>query len=484
MIRNERQYRITKARVHQFRDAREELEQKYAPASSGGQELRWKVQRDAINSQIQDLADEINAYESLRAEAKPIEVSSLEEIPMALIQARISAGMTQRELAEKLSLREQQIQRYEATDYRGVSIDRISAIMNALGIQLRQGVLLPSRPIRFDAVLEKLAGIGFNRDFVFKKLVPSSLRAHVEDGDREVAEAAVLQTVARTGRVLGIDTNHFFLPGPLALDDLAVSAARFKIPANFSVSKLTAYAVYAHYLALLVLQATPHLPTSRIPASWKHIRRQIIGKYQELDLETIVNYCWDIGIPVLPLNDPAAFHGATWRVRGRNIIVVKQRTRSEARWMTDIFHELWHAAQNPDLTENAFVEDDPRSAGYATSIEEEIATDFAADILLAGKAEELALECARASSQRMEWLKNTVLQVSKRYAVREDILANYLAYRLSMEDQDWWATASTLQRTKSDPWRAVRDIMISRLDWGQLSPHDRDLLQSCLSSKG
>ena len=76
---------------------------------------------------------------------------------------------------------------------------------------------------------------------------------------------------------------------------------------------------------------------------------------------------------------------------------------------------------------------DPRSDAYSQSVEEEIATDFAADVLLNGKAEELAEECAAVCNRRTEWLKNAVQKVAARNAVREDVLANYLAYRLKAE---------------------------------------------------
>ncbi|MCI0562911.1 MAG: hypothetical protein MN733_30895, partial [Nitrososphaera sp.] len=247
--------------------------------------------------------------------------------------------------------------------------------------------------------------------------------------------------------------------------------------------KFAAYTVYAHYLALLMLQATPDLVISPIPASWRHVRRQIIAKFGELTVSSIVNYCWDTGIPVLPLCDPGAFHGASWRLRGRNIIVVKQRTRSEARWMTDMLHELWHAAQNPELSESCTIELDPRSEAYTQSVEEQIATDFAADVLLGGKAEELAEECAVVCNRRTEWLKNAVQRVATRHEVREDVLANYLAYRMTTEGQDWWATSTALQRTKDDVWGIVRDAALLRVDWSRLAPPDRELLQLSLSSR-
>jgi len=151
--------------------------------------------------------------------------------------------------------------------------------------------------------------------------------------------------------------------------------------------------------------------------------------------------------------------------------------------MTDILHEARHAAENPELSENSAIEFDPRSDAYTRSVEEEIATDFAADVLLNGRAEELAEECATVCNRRLEWLKNSVQKVATRNGVREDVLANYLAYRLANEGQDWWATAMSMQRASDDAWKLVREPALLRVAWGRLAPPDRELLQMSLDSK-
>jgi len=46
-------------------------------------------------------------------------------------------------LAERLGLKEQQVQRYEATRYSGVTLERLQAVVDALGIQVREQVILP-----------------------------------------------------------------------------------------------------------------------------------------------------------------------------------------------------------------------------------------------------------------------------------------------------------------------------------------------------
>jgi ribosome-binding protein aMBF1 (putative translation factor) len=69
-------------------------------------------------------------------------VESFEDFPRVLIQARIAAGMSQRELAERLGLKEQQIQRYEATEYTSASWSRVSEVIRALGLTVREEMVV------------------------------------------------------------------------------------------------------------------------------------------------------------------------------------------------------------------------------------------------------------------------------------------------------------------------------------------------------
>ncbi len=59
-----------------------------------------------------------------------------------LIQARIAAGLTQEQLASKLGLRRQQIQRYEATGNQSASMERMNDLIRALGVRLPRPVEL------------------------------------------------------------------------------------------------------------------------------------------------------------------------------------------------------------------------------------------------------------------------------------------------------------------------------------------------------
>ena len=75
-----------------------------------------------------------------------LRLASFDHPPGAPITARIAAGLTQRDLAERLGLKPQQIQRDEATDFAAASLGRVTAVIAALGIEVRMEIRLPERP--------------------------------------------------------------------------------------------------------------------------------------------------------------------------------------------------------------------------------------------------------------------------------------------------------------------------------------------------
>ena len=74
-----------------------------------------QAQVDAVSSQLADLEAELREYEAIREGKFQVEeLSVVADLPSLLIKARIAGGLSQRELADRMGLKEQQIQRYEA----------------------------------------------------------------------------------------------------------------------------------------------------------------------------------------------------------------------------------------------------------------------------------------------------------------------------------------------------------------------------------
>lgn len=143
MIKNEKQYRITKAQARRFEEALVELTRQQRPTNITPR--LWQSQRDAAECQLQELQEQIDAYERLHlGKSKELVLEAVEDLPKTLIRARIASGMTQEGLALRLGVKTQQVQRYEATEYESASFARIRKVVQALGLRMPK----PARLVR------------------------------------------------------------------------------------------------------------------------------------------------------------------------------------------------------------------------------------------------------------------------------------------------------------------------------------------------
>jgi ribosome-binding protein aMBF1 (putative translation factor) len=136
MIKNERQYRITKAMAARFQNNLTALKQR-PDADGDAHPLIAKAQEEALTSQLADLENELLEYESLKAGKFRLDsLKVVADLPTVLIKARIAQGLSQKELAERIGLKEQQIQRYEATDYASANLARIQEVASAFNVDI------------------------------------------------------------------------------------------------------------------------------------------------------------------------------------------------------------------------------------------------------------------------------------------------------------------------------------------------------------
>ncbi len=475
MISNERQFRITKTRVEEFEEALRAIE-----GSQTDDQLWLQIQRDALQGQLDDLKRDLQAYRSLQDRGvQGLEVVSLEDLPESLVKARIASGLTQKDLAALLNLKEQQIQRYEATAYSAASLERIKDVVSALGLTLSRGVFLPNSKLSLSTFLARSKELGLRDAFIEKRILPK----HNDDLHNAVGLSVVLQGAARLERIFNVPTYLLFSDAALNYRTAPLVGTRFKLPQNADQKWSNVYAVYAHYLALLVLQCSTHLTRREIPEDPKKIFEEILQSYGNFSLRSCIEYVWDLGIPVLPLGDAGGFHGACWRVSGRNVIVLKQVTASTGRWIIDLFHELKHASEHLEDENFSVVENLSLEDMHDLAEDEVAATDFAVNVALAGDADEIAEECAKEAKGRLQVLKSIVPNIAQKRNVRADVLANYLAHRLSEEGQNWWGAAHNLQEEGANPWKEVRDILVTRIDTSCLNSIDADLLHLAIANR-
>ncbi len=91
---------------------------------------------DPLRSFHGQLQEELESYERLmRGEFE--ELHNFEGVGRLLIAIRLAAGVSQRDLADRLGVHESQVSRDERNEYHGVTVNRASRILEALGVQTR-----------------------------------------------------------------------------------------------------------------------------------------------------------------------------------------------------------------------------------------------------------------------------------------------------------------------------------------------------------
>jgi transcriptional regulator with XRE-family HTH domain len=460
VIRNERQYRVTQAERDKLAS-----ELRRSPSADAPD---WVVRasREALASQVIQMDEALADYDALRlGTVSPIaEVRNLSELPRALIRARIAGNLTQRELAERLSLREQQIQRYEATDYAGASIARLSDVMAALDVSFAGELTLPIEGGDATTVRRALASLGIADQTVSRRFFAS--------GGGTSSAKGWMNAASRAARIFQTSVADL-LSGNLAVP---ANAGAFRASVAANRDRVNGYARYAEYLARQLALSCKveyrHLPDAA------QLREELGEELVRRPLEALLEVCWSHGVPVLPLADPGAFYGACWHIDGRPVIVLKHGLRSPDRWAFLLAHEMDHARHPSDVP---VLEADIDAREWRAQPEEIAADAFAADVLLGEMAEAMVHVAVDRAAGDVARLKSVVPDVATAGGVSVGILADHVAFRVGSPGVNWWATANRLHPTDQDAWRITRSALFNYVDLSRLDPLDRDILVDGIS---
>jgi HTH-type transcriptional regulator/antitoxin HigA len=144
MIKNEKEYKSTKAALAAYQDALanfdvlKSIQQGVAPVIAAAQKASYE-------RQVTELTAQVEAYEKLKAGGvTELVADQISEIGENLIAARIARGLTQREFASRAGLKEQQVQRYEKEAYASANLRRLTYLSAVLDVRFK-GELQVSR---------------------------------------------------------------------------------------------------------------------------------------------------------------------------------------------------------------------------------------------------------------------------------------------------------------------------------------------------
>ncbi len=135
MIKNEKQYKITRTRLREFENSLKTCKEGKYP----NPQIK-KAVLGSLQVQINDFKKEVQEYEKIKNKKLPrFAIASFNDLPEVLIRSRISHGYTQKQLAKKLKMPEQQIQRYESENYQRVSFETLLRVCKELKVDLDKG---------------------------------------------------------------------------------------------------------------------------------------------------------------------------------------------------------------------------------------------------------------------------------------------------------------------------------------------------------
>ena len=138
MIRSESEYRSAVERLREEESRMTDREQELAELDLSREEIKRAM--DPLRSFHDQLQEEVASYENLKR-GKFEELRDFEGLGRMLVALRISRGLSQRELAERLGVHESQISRDERNEYHGITVQRAGKILDALGASTKTQVV-------------------------------------------------------------------------------------------------------------------------------------------------------------------------------------------------------------------------------------------------------------------------------------------------------------------------------------------------------
>lgn len=152
MIKNDRQLRQAIARLHRVRGQIEDSEQRY----SG---IERELLTIPLYQEQEELEQEISEFQELRGlsleeavEGPLRDPTLLDNVGELLAKLRISADLTQEELAARIGWQQSNLSRFESENYHSQTIAKVVEYASALGVWLHVVPSLTERPRELLAV--------------------------------------------------------------------------------------------------------------------------------------------------------------------------------------------------------------------------------------------------------------------------------------------------------------------------------------------
>jgi Zn-dependent peptidase ImmA (M78 family) len=228
------------------------------------------------------------------------------------------------------------------------------------------------------ALYGRLRCVGLQKKYVLATILPEWW-----EDEAALNPGGYAQGLTMLSRYAGLDFATLTDESrPVQFRDLG--ACKFKKSKSTNIDEIALVRAVATRAAQLVGAAAREEFRS-LPKSACQVRQEILESGKPcVDLVTLVNYCWSVGIPVIHVS---AFPGAKIKkadglaaiVHGRPVIVLCRQDTFSARLLFIVAHELGHIVLGHIADETVLIDENVRK--NAADHDEEQANAFASELL-------------------------------------------------------------------------------------------------------
>lgn len=332
----------------------------------------------------------------------------------------------------------------------------------------------------------KLKDIGFDKKFV-KTMLPDWW-----DKECETDSGAIFEGILYLSRRLNLEIDSLLgkdVSSPLKFKDTC--QPKFKTQRNAKLEKLEISYSLAFRVAELVAYGCNTIYQPIESMSGKDIRKEILQDRKYIDLEGVLNFCWNRGIPVVHFQKlpkgANKFEGMVVCSDNRPVIIISLNDKSASKLLFIIFHELGHI-YNKHIDSSYWI--DEKILLNSVDKEEIEANEFANLILFGDPNANYYKYISSINRISGDYLANIAQNYSSQTenVSPHSIILNYSWYRYE-DGKDSkglvWSTAKAalkILEENGDAPKIINNTFKESLDWEKLSEDNQEYLELMTSN--
>jgi hypothetical protein len=322
---------------------------------------------------------------------------------------------------------------------------------------------------------DRLSKFGFPQQFVRDNVLPDWWCQEFEESSGAAVEAA-----SYASRWLNLELSSL-LDTEQPIGFTPIRQPKFKSPQGSENEKMSIPTALSHRVAEMVVHACVNGYGYLGETPIKKIRKRLIEDGEIVNLDSLLRFCWQKGIPVIhcnnfPKNTTKPDGMAVW-IKERPVIIVSLNDLSPSRLLFIVAHELGHIYKNHVSSESGFIVDQSIDLD-SNDMEEMEANEFAGELLL-GKAN-------MSYSFPNQYSGQGLAQYCQKIATRDCISPGLVAWNYTFKNK-WKKKTIALTRTalkilepgQNAPIK-INQYLQNQINWENLSEDNQDYLRSFL----